>query len=203
MKAMLQSGLDGLQRRFEIGPPSPVQIAQIRWEFDCLLSLYRARKPKTVLEIGTFCGGSLYHLLQNSTPGTIVVTVDSLVDAPDNRELFDGWCPEDTKCFPIIGDSGAAPTIDEVEAYGPYDFTFIDGLHTYAVAMADWFTYRKMAAPGAVVAFHDIRLRRDYEDGESAGVWRLWREIQEAGYVTQEIVCATGQTEYGIGLIYL
>jgi predicted O-methyltransferase YrrM len=186
--------------------PAPVQCAQIQWEFQTLLALYRARAPKRVLEIGTFCGGSLYHFLQASQPGTTVVTVDSLedTDITDNRELFPGWCPEGVECVPIVGDSHAPETLAQASEHAPYDFVFIDGLHTYAAVSQDWKDYGALTNPGSIIGFHDICLVRDYPaTNETAGVRRLWREIQESGRVTQEIVCSPGQTEYGIGVVYV
>jgi len=191
------------KRSFSIAQ-SPVQVAQIAWELEAMMTLYVARAPKRVLEIGTFCGGTLFHFLKNATDGATVVTVDSLVDAPDNRHLFPDWCPEGVHCVPLIGDSHDAETIALVSEHGPFDFVFIDGLHTYDAVKQDWDDYRKLAAPGAVIGLHDICLVRDYpETGETAGVQKLWREIQQSGAVTQEIVCQPGQTEYGVGVIYL
>ncbi len=182
---------------------SPVQVAQLQVELDSLMALYRARAPRRVLEIGTFCGGTLWYFLQASEPGTTVVTVDSLVDAPDNRALFPDWCPEGVHCIPVIGDSHDPETVALVAEHAPFDFALIDGLHTYTSVQKDWELYRPLMAPGSVLALHDIRLVRDYpETNETAGVSKLWREIQEQGYVTQEIVCTPGQTEYGIGIAY-
>ncbi len=191
------------KRRFEIAS-SPVQVAQIAWELDSLMALYRARAPKSTLEIGTFCGGTLYHFLKNSVEGATVVTVDNLEAAPDNRHLYPDWTPAGVHCIPIIGDSHSADTIAEIAEHGPFDFMLIDGLHTYDAVKQDWDDYRPLAAPGAVIALHDICLVRDYpETNETAGVSRLWREIQAAGYVTQEIVCQPGQSEYGVGMVYV
>lgn len=186
------------------GPEAPVHVAQIQFEFESALGLYLAREPKRVLEIGTYCGGTLYHWLQNAVAGAVVVTVDSLVAAPDNRALFPAWTPPDVTCVPVIGDSHAETTVAEVFRYHPFDWVFIDALHTYDAAKRDWEIYSRMCAPGAVVLFHDIRLVREYpEDGTVAGVSRLWRELQAQGFVTQELVGDPSQTEYGIGAVYL
>lgn len=204
MTAVLQ--VPSGKRHFKIAT-APVQVAQIQWELDSLMALFRARKPARTLEIGTFCGGTLYHFLANAadfTVGATIVTVDNLEAAPDNRHLYPDWTPPGVHCIPIIGNSHDEETFEQVAEHGPFDFIFIDGLHTYDAVEQDWNDYKQLAAPGAVVAFHDICLVRDYpETGETAGVSKLWREIQAQGYLTQEIVCQPGQSEYGIGVVYL
>lgn len=189
-----------------IGPETPVRISQLTFEFEAALELYRIRKPKRVLEIGTFWGGTLYHWLKNAAAGATVVTVDSYEawDVTDNRHLFRRWCPVGVTCVPIVGDSTDPATVAEISRHGPFDWVFIDALHTYRNARADWDNYRAQTSPGACVLLHDIVLRRDYpETGETAGVWQLWAEIQSSGQVTQELLCDPAQTEYGIGIVYL
>jgi predicted O-methyltransferase YrrM len=180
-----------------IGPSAPVQIAQLDWEFERALGLYKARKPKRVLEIGTWLGGTLFHWLKEATPGTQVVTVD----IEDNDVPFDEWCPEGVECRQIIGDSHDPKTVEDVKASGPFDWLFIDGSHVYEDAKADWELYRPMVENG-VVLLHDISLQREYpETGQTAGVWRLWREIQASGHLTQEL--RIHPTEYGIGICFV
>lgn len=181
----------------EIGPPTPVQICQISAEFNALLALYRDKKPKKVLEIGTASGGTLYHWLQNAQPGATIVTVDLPVpEYPSNEHLFDGWTPEGVKCVVLSGDSHARKTQAQVRKRGPYEFLFIDGSHEYEQVRQDWQDYSAMCTPGAVIALHDIALER-------SGVPQLWREIQAAGLVTREIRAHPSLTEYGIGCVLL
>src|SRR6476659_6128187 len=59
------------------GPPAPVPILQWEKEFSVLLEIYRRSGAQSLLEIGTFHGGTLYHWLTRSQPGTKIVTVDS------------------------------------------------------------------------------------------------------------------------------
>lgn len=190
-----------MNRPITIGPPTPVQIGQIEWEFEQALALYRQRKPKRVLEIGTWNGGTLYHWLANSEPDTMIVTVDL---ERGRQQLFDGWCPPGVKCHQVVGDSHTPEIIGECEEFGPYDWLFIDGSHVYEDARADWENFKPLCGSGAVVLFHDISLIREYpETGKEAGVWKLWREIQVEGHITQEIRVHPGLTEYGIGVCYL
>lgn len=190
-----------LTRAPSIGPPTPVEIGQMEWEFEHALELYRLKAPAKVLEIGTWAGGTLYHWLRNAEPGALVVTVDS--KQPDTSP-FDEWCPPDVNWLQVVGNSHSSEVIGECEIHGPYDWLFIDGCHVYEDAQADWENYKALCAPGAVVLFHDISLRREYpEQGKEAGVWRLWREIQAEGFMTQELRVVPELTEYGIGVCHL
>ena len=51
--------------------------------------------------------------------------------------------------------------------------------------------------------FPDIALRRRYEDGGEAGVWRLWRELQAEGFWTAELRAKPLVNAYGIGVLSL
>ena len=111
------------------GPAAPVPIFQWQAEFERLLRLYVKRKPKRVLEIGTYHGGTLYHWLQNARPGTTVVSVDSYVAGVDNRALYQEWCPPRVKVVTIEGDSNSAETAAKVKKHGPFDWVWIDADH--------------------------------------------------------------------------
>lgn len=181
-------------RSLEFGPFAPVPVFQHRWEFEALLDLYRSRVPRRVLEIGTYHGGTLFHLLRHALPGAVVVTVDaytpdpvSLLPAVDNRHLYVDWVPAGVELVVVEGDSHADETIVEVAQHRPYDFVFIDGDHSYKGVREDWETYSALCASGALVVFHDIipGNRAAFPDMD---VHTLWREIQARGFVTQELI---------------
>ncbi len=186
-------------------PPTPVPIFQHQYEWDRLLEVYRLKAPQRVIEIGTHAGGTLYHLLQNAVPGAVVVSVDSYTAHYDNRHLYADWTPLGVTLHAIQGDSRAASTIAAVKAHGPYDFVFIDAGHYEAEVADDWRNYSGLAAPGAIVAFHDIIT---HDSWPSIEVEKVWRRIQRRGYVTQEFVWSTGvppndQGWGGVGVVYM
>lgn len=179
--------------------PTPVPIFQRDWEFAQLLDMYRTRRPMRTLEIGTYHGGTLYHWLKNAPHGARVVTVDDYTAGVDNRGLYDDWRPPVVDLVIVYGDSQDDATVDLVRQSGPYDWIAIDADHYEASVEADWSNYSSMAAPGAIVALHDIMpTSQDWIQ-----VDRVWRRIQRRGYVTQEIVCDAGLDWSGWGLVYM
>jgi len=68
---------------------TPVPVLQNQSELAELIALYRDRKPKRTLEVGTYHGGTLYHWLRHAPRGATVVSVDSYtVPGVDNRHLY-------------------------------------------------------------------------------------------------------------------
>ena len=187
------------------GLETPVPLLQKHVEFRALLNLYQERKPKRVLEIGTFHGGTLYHWLRQATTGAVVVSVDSYAVGADNRHLYPEWVPAGVRLHVIGGDSRSPETIAQVAAQAPFDWCFVDADHSYEAVADDWRNYRPMVR--GVLCLHDIIAAH-------VGVPHLWREIQRQGYLTQELVGPhqPGEPEWGlrpdtpwggIGLVYL
>ena len=173
---------------------TPVPLLQHHGEFAELLDLYRTTQPKRVLEVGTYHGGTLYHWLQNATPGTLVVSVDRY-DLVDNTHLYPDWCPPDVTYEVIRGDSNDLNTVLVAAAYSPYDWIYIDADHTEPAVRRDWQNYRELAAHNATIVFHDISPSND----PSLQVAPLWNEIRDT-HTTREIASNDG---WGIGIIHL
>lgn len=188
-------------RCLDYGPKAPVDVFQHEWELSRLIDLYVQRRPKRVLEVGTYHGGTLYHWLQNATRNTTVVSVDSYAVGVDNRSLYPDWVPYGVTLRTICGDCHDPQTALDAWLSGPFDWIFIDAGHYYNEVERDWDIYGQMAAEGAVVAFHDI-LPPSAEHPEIE-VNRLWREIQARGYVTQELIASPDASWGGVGLVYL
>lgn len=186
-------------------PPTPVPIFQHQYEWAQLLAIYARAAPARVLEVGTFHGGTLYHLLRLAAPGAMVVSIDSYTAGVDNRAQYPGWTPDGVTLHAITGDSRKRRTIEQARSLGPFDFLWIDAGHYEAEVADDWRNYSALAAPGAIVAFHDIITHASWPSIE---VERVWRRIQRQGYLTQEFVWSTGvppndQGWGGIGVVYM
>ena len=179
----------------------PVPVYQWPEEIAALLDIYRQRKPRRVLEVGTYHGGTLYHWLRNTSGWARVVSIDSYAVGVDNRALYPGWAPPGVECVAVAGDSRDADVVAQAGEHGPYDWIFIDAGHRYEEVAADWRNYRPFAAAGSLVVFHDI-LPPSAAHPEIE-VERLWREIQRAGYLTREIVADPAAEWGGLGLVYM
>lgn len=180
----------------------PVTVCQLEAELDAVLDLYRKLGPLRVLEIGTASGGTLYHWLRNSVPGTRVVTVDlPNPDYPSQEHRYREWLPDGVTVEQIRGDSHDPAIVEACRMLGPFEWLFIDGCHVYEDARADWLNYRPLVSRGGVVLFHDIALKRRYEDGREAGVHKLWRELQAEGWWTREFRADPRLEAYGIGAV--
>ncbi len=192
---------DEKNRPSEYGPETPVPIFQHRWEFERLLDLYKERKPKRVLEVGTYHGGTLYHWLTNAAPNATIVTLDSYAVGVDNRALYPEWVRDDVNLHVLSADSHASETALEVGRFGPFDWIFIDAGHYYGEVLRDWELYAPMAAPGGIVSLHDIQTPGP--NHPEIEVDRLWRELQAQGYITQELIANLANGWGGIGIVHL
>ena len=180
------------------GPPTPVPIYQWESEFTTALELYRRLKPKRVLEVGTYHGGTLYHWLKNAQPGTTVTSLDSYAVGVDNRHLYKGWVPEGVQLHVYAGNSHDQNTADEIALRRPFDWVFIDAGHYYQEVLRDWELYGPMCRPGGVVLFHDILPpTKQHPEIEVA---TLWEEIKLA-HPTLEIIADRGAEWGGIGVV--
>ena len=180
----------------------PVLTYQDDVEFDQLLAMYVARKPKRVLEVGSAYGGTLYHWLTNAQPGTVVVSVDLGDERMVNHALWKSWVPKDVTLHLVVGNSTAPETIAKAKAISPaYDFIFIDGGHEYDTVKQDWKNYGSLVAKGGLVAFDDIKPHPSVP--QIVEVNRLWKELEaDKKLKTQAIVAHPDVLGNGLGLVY-
>lgn len=178
--------------------------SQRAYELNELIKIYKAVKPKYVLEIGTQEGGTLYQWIKYAQPGTTIVNIDILQNQPENNKLLErwqGWAREkQVNLITIIEYSKNA--LHRVMAELPsIDFLFIDGDHTYEGAKSDFEMYGQLVENG-VIAFHDLMTPKNGIQNHIQ-VGKLWREIQHAGYPTREIWCHPDPDWGGIGVCYV
>ena len=100
----------------------------------------------------------------------------------------------------ILGDSHSPATVTALKKMldgRAINFLFLDGAHTYADTVSDYYAYGPMATD--VIAFHDIRHEKE--------IGKLWADLQTAekgnGGLTFLSIGAWGNgwCELGIGLI--
>lgn len=177
-----------------------VPVSQFLPEFHQLLDLYQELKPKTVLEIGSEFGGTLWHWLHFAEPDTRVCNID-LGRAPSTFPLplmWQSWVPDGVSLRTIIGPSQDLDNWTAALEFLDWkpDFCFIDGDHTYKGVSMDWQLYGRVSK---VTVFHDLVQHHPH-----FAVGRLFQELKEEGYRTEEF-WSDGplQAGGGIGVVYV
>jgi cephalosporin hydroxylase len=151
-------------------------------------------RPLSVLEIGVYEGGTLWHWLQKADR---VVGVDDAMRAP-GPDVWQEWAKKaGAELILIQGSSHDPAVIEQVRSLSPYGFCHIDADHSYAAVQADWENYRDMIEPNGIVCLHDIVPRQGY------GVDQLWSEIKGNGRRTMEIVEDANSARCGIGAVWV
>lgn len=138
---------------------------QKKAELRPFISFLRKHRLETVVEIGTYRGGTLWLWCQIASPTAHVFSID-LPDG-DFGGGYDGAQAEHFQSFPARGqqmtliqaDSHDPNTLSELATSlgeAPIDFLFIDGDHTYDGVRQDYEMYSPLVRPGGIVAFHDV-----------------------------------------------
>lgn len=177
-----------------------IEPAQVRSEILELLKILGQIKPKTVLEIGTLEGGSLFLFTRVASPDAIIISVD----LPPAQFLFKLRTPlyktfvsKSQQLHLIRKDSHDKATLEKVKGIlngRKIDFLFIDGDHTYEGVKKDFEIYAPLVTQNGIIALHDIVPQPSCE------VNRFWDEIKSQ-YEHVEIIEDRKQNKAGIGLI--
>jgi len=198
-----RSELLELARRLEWrgGRLRPTQATEeILWLLDRLEQM----RPRTVVEIGTDEGGTLFLWSHVAAPDAHLVAVDTRPlgvlgrfsayavvrrGLARHRQRIDLVMP---------ANSQIQPTVDRVRRTlggRPVDFLFIDGDHSYEGVKRDFELWSPLVRSGGLIVFHDMK--PDHPDG----VPRLWAELRER-FETEECIATTGPS-YGIGIVHV
>ena len=163
------------------------------WELASLVGLVRELRPRTVVEIGTFRGGTLACWSALAAADARLVCLDLLdptygiveTDAHDahlRRLVARGqqltFLPRDSQ------DPATAAAVAAALGGSAVDFLWIDGDHRDAGVRRDFALYGPMVRPGGLIAFHDIHPDPRFPDNQSH---HLWRELRQTGDVTEFI----------------
>lgn len=150
---------------------------QLFWSW---LAHSQSQTVRQILEVGSFCGGTLWYW--SKLPGIRrVVSVDQLVHPrwPESRQAqiearvkWSSWFKPGV-LVQIEGDSHDREVIADAAQWGEFDLAFIDGDHSYDGVHADFDAYAPMVRRGGIIAFHDVCR---YEEG----VMRLADELHES-----------------------
>lgn len=180
---------------------------QRKWELFELLGMVKDLKPRTVLEIGTARGGTLFCWMNLARDDATLVAVDLPPGSsahefpPESLALFQSWKKPAQSLFCLARDSHRPETRAEIQGHlrqEPVDFLFIDADHSYQGVRTDFEMYSPLVRPGGLIAFHDIM--GNLEDPNIA-VDRFWRETK-GSYHSYELIDRDGfETWGGIGVL--
>lgn len=188
-------------------PPAVVDFALGKEAIKCLqhrtelLELSRIvadLKPKAILEIGTYKGGTLFTFARLAAPDATIISLDQWPVTRLHPTIFRWFCRNEQRVHTIYGDSKSLDTLARVRALLPMlDFLFIDGDHGYDGVRSDFEMYAPLVRKGGIIAFHDIASVRL----AGCDVPKLWAEIKPLYRHTEIIEDATREWG-GIGVLY-
>lgn len=177
---------------------------QIPSEMEGLLSIVEKSRPKTVLEIGTAKGGTLFLFSQIASEDAHLISVD----LPAEKGGYPNWkipfyksfAKKNQKIELIKKDSHSEETFEKIRKIlkdKKVDFLFIDGDHSYEGVKKDFKMYNSLVKESGLIAFHDI-IKHPPE--ANCNVSKFWDEVKNK-YKSVEIVNNKNQKWAGIGVI--
>ncbi len=155
---------------------SPVELADF-------LAIIKAENVRSILEIGSRYGGSLWRFANEMPAGSRVVSIDPDIGQGSGKH---GAASSLQACIAKLNeigydahlirtDSTSRFTVARAKALGPFDAVFIDGDHSDKFVRADWANYGPM---GRIVAFHDAMWKHPGRPCAPVDVPKLWNEIK-------------------------
>ena len=176
-----------------------INSMQVRSEILSLVKKVSEIKPKTILEIGTCNGGTLF--MWSNLASSRVITCDLIIHKY-RKHLYSKFPSTDSECVveTLEGDSHTSEFKQRVEDTlngDLVDFLFIDGDHSEQGVEADYNDYKHLVRPGGLIAFHDIVKNQPVEGNK---VFYFWERLKKVAQV-EEFVNDPNQCGYGIGLV--
>lgn len=182
-----------------------IRPTQQRDEIAEFLAMVEPQRPRTLVEIGTASGGTLFLLSRVAAPDAMLVSID----LPGGR-FGGGYGRWRAPLYRSFARPGQTIRLIRADSHGPetfrrlraitgtrgLDVLFIDGDHTYEGVHRDFAMYGTLVNAGGWIGLHDIL--PDSSDASNE-VHRCWREIRKC-FPHREII-ADCSGKYGIGLI--
>lgn len=174
-----------------------------------LARLIAERKPRTVVEIGTAAGGTLFLATCLAADDATIVSIDLPAGhfgggyAEWRMPIYAGFARAGQRVELLRGDSHSAEMrsrLGGILAGRPIDFLFIDGDHSYEGVKHDFEMYGSMLSPNALVAFHDIVPDRAPKPDHFVSVF--WNEIRDR-FRHAEFVHDPAQSKCGLGVLFI
>ncbi len=180
-------------------------------ELSPLIRVLKRRKLRTIVEIGTEKGGTLYTWCKIAEPNALIISID-LPGGPfgggyslKDIKKFRTYKRKNQKLYFFRKDSHKKSTKGELirKLKGrKIDFLFIDGDHRYSGVKRDWTLYAPLVKKNGLIVFHDILF---HPKMPQCKVDRLWNEIKRQ-YRNREFIDKHDNRGWGqwggIGVIY-
>jgi predicted O-methyltransferase YrrM len=182
-------------------------LGQVRSEIVQLATLVREREPKTIVEIGTASGGTLFIWCAMASPEATVISLDLPGGIHGGGYpywkswLYRRFSGPMQKMHLLRGNSHEQVMLEKLKAIlagRQIDFLFIDGDHTYSGVKQDYEMYSPLVRPGGIIVFHDICVHRAELNCQ---VDRFWREVKVGAKNPVEFVENPQQGNCGIGVL--
>jgi len=182
---------------------------QRTWELQSLVALVRQIKPMTVVEIGTYKGGTLTCWAAVAQPAAQIIGIDMPFPWANQEAITLSMGKVRATLRPsqrltvIAADSHDAATLvglREALAGALIDVLWIDGDHTYEGVRQDVQMYGELVRPGGIVALHDIQ-RSDLFPDQQSDVY--WQELKAHARTREFIADPTPGAGMGIGVIFV
>lgn len=173
-----------------------------------LARIVQAQHPRTMLEIGSARGGTLFVWCQMADPQATVVSIDLPEGAfgggygADRVPIMHKLKQNGQKLHLLQADSHSLETLRQVEGIleaNRVQFLFLDGDHSYEGVRQDFEMYSPLVAPGGIIGFHDIVEAPAATAGE---VNRFWNEVK-LRFRHRELIDDKAHSGYGIGLLFV
>ncbi len=210
--AVLSAQTDSIGQILSANVSSEIFLAnQKTTEITSLLSELQKLQPKTVVEIGTHRGGTMFLFSQACSPSAILISIDFQYPSLHYPKAIPAFKRPLQRIICIQADSHQATTLKQVRRLiknRPIDFLFIDGDHSYDGVKKDYELFSPLVRSGGVIAFHDIVTdyftRYQQNTGTyTGGVPKFWGELKQIHSNTLEFIEDPEQDGYGIGLIFV
>lgn len=185
---------------------SPVPVEQLDEEFLPFLEYCKSKQVKSVLEIGSRFGGTLWAWLK-ILKVELAVAIDWPLEGDLNirvqrEQQWHSWKSE-SQALEIITarseSSNAKQAVKEAMArynLSMFDLVFIDGGHKYEEVSQDFHSYNTL---GRIIALHDITPSTRIAEADYA-VPKFWNEIKGTNF--KEFVFKREPPDgYGIGVL--
>ena len=164
--------------------------------------LIHAFRPKTVVELGVFWGGSFFVFCQ-AVKACGSETICHAVDTWEGdsqagkleEETFQAFQKHRETHFADISNVKRMRFEQALDSFadGSIDLLHIDGFHTYEAVKNDYETWLPKVSKGGIILFHDVKV---VNEEQNFGVKRFWEELKK------EKLHFEMNNQFGLGVLY-